>query len=184
VRSLLHHGSACRQYPTHKLPTSRTTPTQLIRVHPGEEQPRRAYIIAGKHVQMRETCRSRLSTGEEAHITQAVAAANRCCQASYGEIKFALYHPPSEIEELSSALELLRAATKVRVRCKEIHPFGGAPKLEQHDAPPVKLEQIHPVGRMQRIEPHGNTPLRVGFPPIIRPTASKIWIPALSLDDL
>ena len=102
---------------------------------------------------MRETFRSRLSTGKETHIAQGVAAASRCCQVSYGEIKFPLNHPPGEIEELSSALELLRAATKERVRCIEIHPFGGAPKLEQ----------IYPVSRMKRIQPHGSTPNRVGF---------------------
>ena len=112
---------------------------------------------------MRETYRSRISTGKEAHITQAVAAASRCCQVSHREIKFPLNHPSGEIEELSSARELLRAATEEGVRGKKIHPFGGAPELQQHDAPPVELEQIYPVGRMQRIEPHGNTPNRVGF---------------------
>ena len=112
---------------------------------------------------MRKACCSSLSAGKEAHIAQGVATASRRCQASHGEIKFPLNHPPGEIEQLSSALELLQAATKERVRCIEIYPFGGAPELEQHDAPPVKLEQIYPVGRMQRIEPHGNTPNRVGF---------------------
>ena len=112
---------------------------------------------------MRETRRSSLSIGKEAHIAQAMAAANWCCQASHGEIKFPLNHPPGEIEELSSALELLRAATEERVRCEEIRPFSGAAKLEQHDAPPVKLEQIYPVSRMKRIQPHGSTPNRVGF---------------------
>ena len=112
---------------------------------------------------MRETRRSSLSIGKEAHIAQAMAAANWCCQASHGEIKFPLNHPPGEIEELSSALELLRAATEERVRCEEIRPFSGAAKLEQHDAPPVKLEQIYPVGRMQCIEPHGNTPTASAF---------------------
>jgi hypothetical protein len=112
---------------------------------------------------MRETYRTRLSTSKEAHITQAVSARSRCCQASHCEIKFPLNHPPSEIEELSSALELLRAATEERLRCKEIHPFGGSPELEQHDAAPVEFEQIHPVGRRQRIEPHGNTPTAFGF---------------------
>ena len=112
---------------------------------------------------MRETFRSRLSTGKETHIAQGVAAASRCCQVSYGEIKFPLPHPPGELEELSSALELLRAATEERVRCEEIRPFSGAAKLEQHDAPPVKLEQIYPVSRMKRIQPHGSTPNRVGF---------------------
>ena len=161
--SLLRHGSLCRQHPIHKLPTPRTTPAQLVRVHPGEEQPRRVCTIAGKHVQMRATCRARISTGKEAHITQVVAAASRCGQVSHCEIEFPLNHPPGEIEELSSACELLRAATEQGVRRKQIHPFGGAPELQQHDAPPVELEQIYPIRRMQRIEPHGNTPSRVGF---------------------
>ena len=78
---------------------------------------------------MRETFRSRLSTGKETHIAQGVAAASRCCQVSYGEIKFPLNDPPGDIEEFSSATELLRAATEDRVRCKKIRPFGGAPEL-------------------------------------------------------
>src|SRR5262249_10214973 len=138
---------------------------------------RRAYIVAAKHVQMRETYRSRISTGEEAHITQAVAAASRGYHVSHREIKFPFNHPPGEIEELRSALELLRAAAEERLRCEKIRPFGSAPKFQQHDAPPVKLEQIYPVSCMQRIEPHGNTPNRVGCLirfSIIRPTASKI----------
>src|SRR5215469_6578270 len=126
---------------------------------------------------MRETDRSRISICKEAHITQAVAAASRCYQVPHREIKFPLNHPPREIEELSAARELLRTATEERMRCKKIHPFGGASELEQHDAPPVELEQIYPVSCMQRIEPHGNTPNRVGCLirfSIIRPTASKI----------
>lgn len=160
---LLGRGRVGRQHSTHKLPTPRTTPAQLVRVHPGEEQPRRASSIAGKHVEMRETCRSRLSTGKEAHITQSVTAARGCCQASDCQIKSPLDNSAGEIEELGSALELLRAVAEEGVRCKKIHPFGGAPELEQHDAPPVKLEQIYPVGRMQRIEPHGNTPTASAF---------------------
>jgi hypothetical protein len=78
---------------------------------------------------MRETRRSSLSIGKEAHIAQAMAAANWCCQASHGEIKFPLNDPPGDIEEFSSATELLRAATEDRVRCKKIRPFGGAPEL-------------------------------------------------------
>jgi hypothetical protein len=137
---------------------------------------------------MRKACCSRLSSGKEAHIAQCVAVAGRCCQASDGEIKFPLNHLPCEIKELSSALKLLRAAMKERMRRKEIHPFGGAPELEQHDASPVKLEQIYPVGRMQRVKPHGKYPQnRVGFfsdpLSIIWPKASKIWTCQLSFNN-
>jgi hypothetical protein len=64
---------------------------------------------------MRETYRSHISTGKEAHITQAVAAASRCYQVSHREIKFPFNPPPGEIEEFRSASELLRAAPEERV---------------------------------------------------------------------